>query len=134
MLFRSLTNAIFQNDFGSTQGIWGAVSEGDRVPYIPRHQLNLSLGFAHKNYELNFSSRYNGAFNTRGTSGGTQDPLALNDNIVVDFSAKYHLTSQISLTANVINLFDEVYAAARVPAGFRPGHPFGAYAGLQFRL
>jgi Fe(3+) dicitrate transport protein len=34
----------------------------------------------------------------------------------------------------VINLFDEVYAASRVPAGFRPGHPFGAYAGVQFRL
>lgn len=130
----TFTNAIFQNDFGSTQDIWGAVSEGDRVPYIPQHQLNLSVGFAHKNYEMNFSGRYNGAFNTRGTSGGTLDPLALEDSIVIDFSAKYHLTSQISLTSNVINLFDEVYAASRVPAGFRPGHPFGAYAGVQFRL
>ena len=130
----TLTNAIFQNDFGSTQDIWGTVTEGDRVPYIPQHQLDLSLGFAHKNYELNFIGRYNGALNTRGTNGGIQDPLALEDNIVVDFSAKYHLTSQISLTANVINLFDEVYAASRVPAGFRPGHPFGAYAGVQFRL
>ena len=46
-------------------------SEGDRVPYIPQHQLNLSLGFAHKNYEMNFSGRYNGTFNTRGTNGGT---------------------------------------------------------------
>ncbi len=113
----TLTNAIFQNDFGSTQDIWGAVSEGDRVPYIPQHQLNLSVGFAHKNYEMNFSGRYNGAFNTRGTSGGTLDPLALENNIVIDFSAKYHLNSQISLTANVINLFDEVYAASRVQIG-----------------
>ena len=128
------TNALFQNDFGSTQGIWGAVSTGDRVPYIPQHQLNISLGFSHQLYELNFNGRYNGAFNTRGTNGGILDPLALEDNVVIDFSAKYHLTSQISLTANIINLFDEVYAAARVPAGFRPGHPFGAYAGIQFRL
>ena len=128
------TNALFQNDFGSTQGIWGAVSTGDRVPYIPQHQLNISLGFSHQLYELNFNGRYNGAFNTRGTNGGILDPLALEDNIVIDFSAKYHLTSQISLTANIINLFDEVYAASRVPAGFRPGHPFGAYAGVQFRL
>ena len=130
----TLTNAIFQNDFGSTQGIWGAVSEGDSVPYIPQHQLNLTASLVHKQYEMNLNARYNGAFNTRGTSGGTVDPLALEDNIVVDFSAKYHLTSQISLTANIINLFDEVYASARVPAGFRPGHPFGAYAGLNFRL
>jgi Fe(3+) dicitrate transport protein len=128
------TNALFQNDFGSTQGIWGAVSTGDRVPYIPQHQLNISLGFSHQLYELNFNGRYNGSFTTRGSNGGLQDTLSLEDNIVIDFSAKYHLTSQISLTANIINLFDEVYAAARVPAGFRPGHPFGAYAGIQFRL
>jgi len=128
------TNALFQNDFGSTQGIWGAVSEGDRVPYIPQHQLNISLGFSHQLYELNFNGRYNGSFTTRGSNGGLQDTLSLEDNIVIDFSAKYHLTSQISLTANIINLFDELYAASRVPAGFRPGHPFGAYAGIQFRL
>lgn len=128
------TNALFQNDFGSTQGIWGTVSEGDRVPYIPQHQLNISLGFSHQLYELNFNGRYNGSFTTRGSNGGLQDTLSLEDNIVIDFSAKYHLTSQISLTANIINLFDELYAASRVPAGFRPGHPFGAYAGIQFRL
>ena len=128
------TNALFQNDFGSTQGIWGAVSEGDRVPYIPQHQLNISLGFSHQLYELNFNGRYNGSFTTRGSNGGLQDTLSLEDNIVIDFSAKYHLTSQISLTANIINLFDALYAASRVPAGFRPGHPFGAYAGIQFRL
>jgi len=31
----------------------------------------------------------------------------------------------------VINLMDETYAVARVPAGLRPGHPFGIYAGLR---
>ena len=83
-----------------------------RVYLFHVKELNLDWlfdrGDVDGNYELNFSGRYNGAFNTRGTNGGTQDPLALDDNIVVDFSAKYHLTSQISLTANVINLFDEV--------------------------
>jgi len=31
-------------------------------------------------------------------------------------------------------LFNEVYAASRVPAGFRPGHPFGVYAGVAVQL
>mgnify|MGYP002213454111 CR=1 FL=1 len=26
------------------------------------------------------------------------------------------------------------YAVARVPAGFRPGHPFGIYAGIEIQL
>ena len=30
------------------------------------------------------------------------------------------------------NLLDETYVASRVPAGLSPGHPFGAYVGLQY--
>jgi len=130
----TLTNAIFQNDFGSTQGIWGTVSTGDRVPYIPQHQFNLTASLVHAKYEFNLNGRYNGSFNTQASNGRLDHPMTLDDNIVVDLSGKYHLNSQISLTAQVINVFDEVYAAARVPAGFRPGHPFGIYGGVAFRL
>ena len=130
----TLTNAIFQSDFGSTQDVWGTVSNGDRVPYIPQHQFNLTASLIHSKYEVNFNGRYNGAFNTQASNGGTNDPMTLDSNVVIDMSAKYHLSSQISLTTQVINLFDEVYASARVPAGFRPGHPFGIYGGVAFRL
>jgi len=126
----TLTNAIFQNSFGSTQGIWGTVSEGDRVPYIPQQQLSINGGLEHQRYELNMNARYNGAFDTQAANGGIDDTLRLDDNIVIDLSLRYHLNSTISLTANVINLFDEVYATARVPSGLRPGHPFGIYTGV----
>jgi Fe(3+) dicitrate transport protein len=126
----TLTNAIFQNSFGSTQGIWGTVSEGDRVPYIPQQQLSITGGLEHQRYALNMNARYNGAFDTQAANGGIDDTLRLDDNIVMDLSLRYHLNSTISLTANVINLFDEVYATARVPSGLRPGHPFGIYTGV----
>ncbi|MDA0935661.1 MAG: TonB-dependent receptor [Bacteroidetes bacterium] len=126
----TLTNAIFQNSFGSTQGIWGTVSEGDRVPYIPQQQLSITGGLEHQRYALNMNARYNGAFDTQAANGGIDDTLMLDDNIVIDLSLRYHLNSTISLTANVINLFDEVYATARVPSGLRPGHPFGIYTGV----
>ena len=126
----TLTNAIFQNSFGSTQGIWGTVSEGDRVPYIPQQQFSITGGLEHQRYALNMNARYNGAFDTQAANGGIDDTLRLDDNIVIDLSLRYHLNSTISLTANVINLFDEVYATARVPSGLRPGHPFGIYTGV----
>lgn len=130
----TLTNAIFQNSFGSTQGIWGSVSKGDSVPYIPQQQLSVTAGIEHQRYELTFNARYNGAFDTQASNGGTKDTMKLDDNFIIDFSAKYHLSSKISLFANVINLLDEVYASARVPAGFRPGHPFGIYTGINVTL
>ena len=130
----TLTDAIFQNSFGSTQDIWGTVSEGDRVPYIPQQQLSVTAGVEHQRYELSINARYNGAFDTQAANGGNNDTMSLDDNVIVDISAKYHLNSSISFSANVINLFDEVYAAARVPSGFRPGHPFGIYTGISINL
>ena len=35
---------------------------------------------------------------------------------------------------NDIGLSDNIYAASRVPAGLRPGHPFGAYFGFEFKF
>ena len=130
----TLTNAIFQNAFGSSQDIWGTVSKGDRVPYIPQQQLSLTAGIEHQRYELIINARYNGAFDTQASNGGIVDTRRLDDNIVVDLSAKFHLNATISLSANVINLFDEVYASSRVPAGFRPGHPFGIYTGIHIKF
>ena len=130
----TLTNAIFQNSFGSSQDIWGSVRNGDRVPYIPQQQLSITAGVEHQRYELSFNARYNGAFDTQAANGGTDDTMSLEDNIIIDLSAKYHLNSTVSFSANVINLFDEVYASARVPAGFRPGHPFGIYTGISIVL
>lgn len=130
----TLTNAIFKNDFGSTQGIWGTVSNGDRVPYIPQHQFNLTASVIHPRYQFNFNVRYNGAFATQAVNNGLVDPQAIDSNLVVDLSGKYPITPKVNLTANVINLFDNVYAVSRVPAGFRPAHPFGVYAGIELQL
>jgi len=110
------------------------VSSGDRVPYIPQHQFNLTASLMHPRYEFNVNLRYQGAMNTQASNRGLMDPKAIESNMVVDLSGKYPLTSQVQLTANVINLFNEVYAASVVPAGFRPGHPFGVYAGVAVQL
>jgi Outer membrane receptor for Fe3+-dicitrate len=56
----TLTNAKFLSDFGSTQDIWGEVSDGDSIPYIPKHQLNSSISFSADKYEINLSGNYNG--------------------------------------------------------------------------
>ena len=60
--------------------------------------------------------------------------MIIDSNSIIDLSFKYSVTSKIDLTLNAINLLNEKYSASRVPAGFRPDHPFGIYAGIEFKL
>ena len=130
----TLTNAFFRSNFGSSQGIWGDVSYGDRVPYIPQNQYNFSFSIIDTLIEFNFNFRYNGSFDTQASNKGMNDTMTIDSNSIIDLSFKYSVTPKIDLTLNAINLLNEKYTASRVPAGFRPGHPFGIYAGIEFKL
>lgn len=128
----TLTDTEFENSFGSEEDLWGEVTAGDELPYISKHQFSIGLSIEHIKFELNLNGRFNGKFRTEAGSGTIPTNELVDNNFIIDFSGKYHFTKKLSLTGNIINLFDETYAVSRVPAGLRPGHPFGAYAGLQF--
>ncbi len=126
----TFTDTEFQNSFGSEDDLWGEVSAGDELPYLSKHQWNATMGLEHSDFELNFNARYNGAFRTQAGSGPIPSNEKVSSNFTLDFAGKYHFNQNISLSANIINLLDQTYAVARVPAGLRPGHPFGIYAGI----
>ena len=130
----TLTNAFFQSSFGSDEDIWGVVNFGDRVPYIPKNQWTLTARLEHNRYEINLSSRFNGAFAIQAVSSLVGFSEDVPSNFIVDFFARYHINKQLRWTAQIVNLFNEVYLASRVPAGFRPGHPFGLTLGIQLNL
>ena len=125
----TLTNAKFLTDFGSTQDIWGEVRDGDRIPYIPQHQFNSSLSIQTKDYEINLSANYNGKFSTVA-NGSFEIPSYL----VFDISFIYNLRSDLIFRSKILNLFDKKYSVSREPAGLRPGHPFGIYAGFEYKF
>ena len=125
----TLTNAKFLTDFGSTQDIWGEVREGDRIPYIPQHQFNSSLSIQTKDYEINLNANYNGKFSTVA-NGSFEIPSYL----VFDISFIYNLRSDLIFRSKILNLFDKKYSVSRAPAGLRPGHPFGIYAGFEYKF
>ncbi|NKI32950.1 TonB-dependent receptor family protein [Croceivirga thetidis] len=129
----TLTDTEFQNSFGSQNDIWGEVTAGDELPYIAKHQFNGTFSLEHEKYEINLSMRYNGEFRTLAGTGAIPDAERVDSNFIFDLAGKYRLGKHLSLTANAINLFDETYAVARVPAGLRPGHPLGIFGGLELR-
>ena len=125
----TLTNAKFLTDFGSTQDIWGEVRDGDRIPYIPQHQFNSSLSIQTKDYEINLSANYNGKFST--VANGS---LVIPSYLVFDISFIYNLRSDLIFRSKILNLFNKKYSVSRAPAGLRPGHPFGIYAGFEYKF
>ncbi|WP_297703518.1 TonB-dependent receptor [uncultured Eudoraea sp.] len=126
----TLTNAEFRSSFDSPNDIWGEVTVGDEMPYIPKHQFNALISLEHPSYELNLSGRYNGSFRTKAGSGRIPANELVPSSFVIDLSAKYHLNDHFSINGRIINLLDETYAVSRVPAGLRPGHPFGGFIGV----
>ncbi len=129
----TFTDTEFLNSFGSDDDLWGEVTAGDELPYLAKHQLNVAASLIHKSWELNLNARFNGAFRTQAGYGTIPTHEKVPSNFIIDLSGNYKLSKNLSLTANVINVLDEKYAVSRVPAGLRPGHPFGAYAGIQLK-
>ena len=130
----TLTDTEFLNSFGSENDIWGEVNAGDELPYISKHQFNGSLALENVKYEINLNAKYNGAFRTQAGTGQIPANELVGSNFIIDLGAKYRFGKYVTATANIVNLFNETYAVARVPAGLRPGHPFGLYAGLELRF
>jgi Fe(3+) dicitrate transport protein len=126
------TKTEFQNSFDSKDGLWGLISVGDEMPYIPKHQFNTELSLEHSSFEINLNTRYNGAFRTIAGTGAIAESEKVSSNFIVDISGKYYVNKKIRLTTSVINLLNNTYAVSRVPAGLRPGHPLGIYGGLEF--
>ena len=129
----TFTDTEFQNSFGSDDDLWGTVTAGDEMPYISRHQWNAGISLNHDRFQLNFNGRYSGAFRTQAGSGAIPADTRVASNFILDFSGRYHVNPHVTLTGNILNLLDQTYAVARVPAGLRPGLPFGAYAGISLR-
>lgn len=130
----TLTDATFENNFGSDEDLWGEVENGDELPYIAKHQFNASISLEHSKFELHLNGRQNGAFRTTAGTETINETNGIASNFIVDCSGKYHIKNNLSITGMVINMLDHTYAVSKVPAGFRPGHPFGIYGGIEFRF
>lgn len=128
----TLTDASFDSDFDSDDGIYGQVMNGDQIPYIAKNQFNLTAALENGVFNISLSGRYTDAFRTLAGSGSIPDEFKVGSNFIVDFAARYYYSPRVTIFTNVINLFDSAYEVARVPAGLRPGAPFMINAGVGY--
>lgn len=126
--------AEFQNAFDSNFDPWGDVQVGDELPYIPEHQLRATAGLRHERFGVNLAANYVDRMRTVAAQGAFEPSTTIDSQLVWDVMAQWNFSENLSTYLKVDNLFDEIYAVARRPAGLRPGLDRTAYVGLSYRL
>jgi Fe(3+) dicitrate transport protein len=128
------TNAAFQSDFESSFGPWGTVSTGDKIPFIPRHQMSASLGFGYNNFSVHLNSVYSPQIRTVAGRGPVETDLSTDEYFLLDLSSDYKISSNLTAFVNIRNILDETYIVSDRPAGVRPGLPRTFMGGMRVSI
>jgi Fe(3+) dicitrate transport protein len=132
-LVYTFTRAEFLSDFESAYAPWGSVVVGDRLPYLPEHQLHGSAGIGTDIWKLRVEGSYSSRMRTRAGQGPIPALHGTDAMLVFNLSGEHALGRRSALYAGVQNVTDARYVVARQPAGARPGLPRTVQAGLRFR-
>jgi Fe(3+) dicitrate transport protein len=127
----TLTHATFSRSFSSDDPIFGAVREGDEMPYVPRHQLSATLGVQAERAGVYASMLYVSRMREQAGSGAYDPKLTTDEEFNVDVSAQLRALSFLELYVNVRNVFDNQPLLARRPFGARPAAPRWAQVGAK---
>ena len=125
------THAEFRSSFESAYTPWGTVREGDRLPYLPEHQLTASTGLEGDSWRLGVSASYTAEARTVAGRGAIPEGRSTDAALVFSADASWSVASWASLVASAQNLTDERYIVSRLPAGARPGLPRTVTVGLR---
>ena len=120
-------NGEFDTDIADTD-FFGDVRKGDPIPYIPDHQLNMSLGLQQSRWALFLSANYVDGVCTRAACG----PFERTDSaLTIDVAGNCQLTDSLNLFARVENLTREKEIVGRQPYGARPNKDRTASLGVR---
>ena len=128
------TSAEFMNTFDSDFSGWGNVERGDEIPYIPDHQLYAGLSVVGKRWAGYLDANYTSDTRTQAGSGPIAESQRVDARMLFDLKAETVISERFKLWAQLLNATDEVYVAARHPAGLRPGRPRTALFGVTIDL
>lgn len=129
----TFTEAEFRSSFESGFEDWAPrVEAGDQLPYLPRHQWGASLGLTKTAWGASLSVSYGDEMRTKPGRGPIPSAERTDEFLLLDVSADYRLPLGMKAFAQVRNLTDVTYIAARRPAGLRPGLPRTALVGIEW--
>ena len=127
----TFTRAEFQSTFSSEDPMFGDVVAGDEMPYVPRHQLNASLGVESRYGGGAVGATYVSAMREEAGREPLANTLATDEQLVVDVSASWQVLKPLRLYAHVRNLLDDHSIVSHRPFGARPNAPRWIQVGVK---
>ncbi len=128
------TRSRFLSSFPSQDPQFGDVTEGDELPYVPRHQLSAMVGLETKRWGLAGQTFYVGQMREIAGQGPLLDALSTDAYVLFDASGWVRLTPWLRVYVNGRNLGGAEYLVSRRPFGARPGAPRWIQLGLKIDL
>lgn len=125
------TDSAFQQDLVSTFELWGTITEGDPLPYLPQDQLAVSLGLETSDWQISAIVKYQGEMHEAAGEDVALSGLQTDSYTVVDLSANYTLADGHTLYAKIDNVLDTVALVSRRPFGARPSKPQQFFIGYK---
>lgn len=119
----TLTRAEFESTFQSADPIYGSVEEGDELPYVPRHQLALSVAVEHARGSIAASLDYVSAMREQAGNESLDDVLSTDSQLWMDLSVRLPVLADWVLYANLRNAFGAKHIVSHRPFGARPNSP-----------
>ena len=142
----TFTDSTLAGDGATTDAnsLFAGGKNGNRTPYIPKFQANLTAGLEFDRLRCFLNLTYTGATFTSASNSNTEiNPLTgladarfgLTDSYTVaDIRVFYKVAENVEIFGKIDNLFDRKYIASRHPYGPRPGAPRLAGIGLIMRF
>ncbi|MCG8424731.1 MAG: TonB-dependent receptor [Proteobacteria bacterium] len=130
----TFTRSRFDSDFTSANPLWGTVSAGDQMPYVPEHQLSVQAGARGPRWDAAVSARFVSSMRDVAGSGDIALGRRIDGAWVLDLAANYALGRWGTAYLVVDNLLDRATIVSRRPFGARPGKPRTAVLGYKNRF
>ncbi len=134
----TLTHGEFRNDFTSSDPIYGTVRKGDAIPYIPLHQLNVTLAAEHRRGGINGAITWVAPMRERAGSESIQTALdngaATDEQVLLDLGGWIGVARWLRVYANLRNALGGEYIVGRRPYGARVNAPRWLQVGVKMEL
>lgn len=122
----------FLNSFMAADPQYRDVTEGDEVPYLPRHQASMGAGVEHDRFRLNLTATF--VSEMREQAGRGNEGFFTDTQAIIDAMGDVAVHDRVRLTLRVENLTNARPLVAHRPLGARPYRPLMAMAGIHIDL